>query len=188
MAREAELKQTEAGLVPAGQGWFVVNARDARWVERPGRGHGLPLTGWTDSEREAYFPQLGVNLVVLAPGEPASMYHWEADTEDFLMLAGEALLIIEGEERRLRKWDFVHCPPQTNHTIVGAGQGPCVVLAVGAREHQEGEGWGGYSVDEVALRHGAGVEQETTDAGVAYARFAKSEPTRYREGWLPDLG
>ena len=99
------------------------------------------------------------------------MYHWEADQEDFLVLSGEALLIIEGEERPLRQWDFVHCPPETKHMIVGAGDGPCVVLAVGAREHQDSAGWGGYTVDEAALRHGAGVEQETTEADEAYARF-----------------
>jgi uncharacterized cupin superfamily protein len=114
------------------------------------------------------------------------MYHWEAGQEDFLVLSGEALLIVEGEERPLRQWDFVHCPPETKHIIVGGGEASCVVLAVGAREHQEGAGWGGYTVDELALGHGAGVEQETTDVGEAYARFAEPESTQYREGWLPD--
>jgi uncharacterized cupin superfamily protein len=131
-----------------------------------------------------HFPQVGINLFVLGPGEPMSMYHWEADQEDFLVLAGEALLIAEGEERLLRKWDFVHCPPGTEHDILGAGGSRCVVLAVGARAHQEGEGWGGYTVDEAALRHGAGVEEETSDENVAYARFPESMPARYREGWL----
>jgi oxalate decarboxylase/phosphoglucose isomerase-like protein (cupin superfamily) len=124
-----------------------------------------------------------------------AMYHWEADQEDFLVLSGEALLIIEGEERPLRRWDFVHCPAETKHVIVGAGDTPCTVLAVGAREHQTTRAadgtlqwaadWGGYTVDEAALRHGAGVEEETTDEEQAYARFPKSEPTRYRDGWLP---
>jgi hypothetical protein len=91
----------------------------------------------------------------------------------------------EGEERPLRQWDFVHCPPGTKHTIVGAGGGPCVVLAVGAREHQAGPGWGAYTVDEVALRHGAGVELETTDPGEAYARVPRRDRARYRDGWLP---
>jgi uncharacterized cupin superfamily protein len=112
------------------------------------------------------------------------MYHWEADQEDFLVLAGEALLLVEGQERPLRQWDFVHCPPRTNHIIVGAGDGPCTILAVGAREHQTGD-WGRYTVSDVALRHGVGVEEETDDAEVAYARFAASEPTRYRDGLLP---
>jgi uncharacterized cupin superfamily protein len=184
MIGEAALESTEAGLVPGGDGWFVMNARDARWINRPGRGHNLPFTGWTASEAETYFPQLGVSLVRLEPGEPIGMYHWEADQEDFLVLLGDALLIVEGQERPLRQWDFVHCTPKTRHMIIGAGDGPCVVLAVGSREHQAGD-WGAYTVEPVALRHGAGVERETADSEVAYARFPKSEPTRYRDGWLP---
>lgn len=173
------LEQTEAGLVPSGPGWFVLNAAEARWRRREGRGHSLPFEG------EADFPQVGINLFVLGPGEPIGMYHWEADQEDFLVLSGEALLLIEGEERPLRRWDFVHCPAGVEHMIVGAGNGPCAVLAVGARQHQGDEGWGGYTVDEVALRHGAGVEQETTDPDEAYARFPEPVPTRYEDGWLP---
>ncbi|HZO97883.1 MAG TPA: cupin domain-containing protein [Gaiellaceae bacterium] len=184
MVPEARLEQTDAGLVPAGEGWFVLNAREARWVERPGRGVNLPFTGWTQEEAETLFPQLGVALVVLGPGEPIGMYHWEADQEDFLVLAGEALLLVEGEERPLRQWDLVHCPPRTEHMIVGAGSGPCTILAVGAREHQSGA-WGAYTVSEVALRHGAGVEEETADSALAYARFPASRPARYRDGWLP---
>ena len=124
MVREAGLKQTDAGLVPASEGWFVVNARDARWVEREGRGFNLPLTGWTEEEAETWFTHLGMALVRLEPGEPIGMYHWEADQEGFLVLSGEPLLIIEGEERQLRQWDFVHCPPGTEHMIVGAGAAP----------------------------------------------------------------
>jgi gentisate 1,2-dioxygenase len=137
-----------------------------------------------------------MGLNVLRPGEPMAMYHWETDQEDFLVLAGEALLIIEGEERPLRRWDFVHCPPGTKHVIVGAGEGPCVVFAVGALENHtvgsrvegtlEGQDdWGAYTVDQVALRHGAGVEEETNHADVAYARFPERQPSRYRDGWLP---
>jgi uncharacterized cupin superfamily protein len=181
---EADLQKTEAGLVPAGPGWFVMNAREARWIHKEGRGDSLPFTGWTEHEADTYFPQLGVNLLVLGPGEPIGMYHWEADPEDFLVLSGEALLIVEGEERPLRQWDFVHCPPRTGHMIVGSGDGPCTVLAIGTREHQTGD-WGAYTVDEVALRHGVGVEAETSDADVAYARFPKPEPARYRDGLLP---
>ena len=175
----ALLEETESGLVPAGGGWFVLNAREARWRHREGRGERLPFEGEMD------FPQLGVSLYVLGPGEPIGMYHWEANQEDFLVLSGEALLIVEGEERPLRQWDFVHCPAETKHIIVGGGDAPCVVLAVGARERQAGPGWGGYTVDEAALRHGAGVEQETTEVDEAYARFPDPESTRYREGWLP---
>lgn len=180
MVPEAQLESTEHGLVPEGEGWFVLNAREASWFHGPGRSAICELEG------EADFSQLGINLSVLDPGVPMAMYHWEADQEDFLVLAGEALLIVEGEERPLRQWDLVHCPTGTKHVIVGAGDTPCLVLAVGAREHQPGPDWGGYSVDEAALRHGAGVEQETTDEYEAYARFVKREPTRHREGWLPE--
>jgi uncharacterized cupin superfamily protein len=185
MVPEAPHEETEAGLAPVGGGWFVLNAREARWRHREGRGNSLPFTGWTDDECETYFPQLGINLVVLAPGEPIGMYHWEADQEGFLVLSGEALLIVEGEERSLRQWDFVHCPPETRHMIVGAGDRSCVVLAVGARDHLgENCNGGAYTVDEVALRHGAGVEEETSDPELAYARFPEPQPTRYRDGWL----
>ena len=176
---ESPLEQTDHGLVPKGDGWFVLNARDAPWRSAPGRGAVCVFEG------EPAFPQVGINLRILGPGEPMSMYHWEADQEDFVVLAGEALLIVEGEERALRPWDFVHCPAETKHTIVGAGEGDCVILAVGARARSTGPHWGGYPVDETALRHGAGVEEETADATEAYARVARREPTRYREGWLP---
>jgi uncharacterized cupin superfamily protein len=180
MSSEAPIRDTGSGLAPAGEGWFVLNAREARWLRGEGRGARLEFDGETE------FPQVGVNLYVLEPGEPMGMYHWEADQEDFLVLSGEALLIIEGEERPLRRWDFVHCPTKTAHVIVGAGEAPCAVLAIGAREHQAGPDWGGYLVDEAALRHRAGAERETTDPAEAYARFADREPTPYRQGWLPD--
>jgi quercetin dioxygenase-like cupin family protein len=186
---EGSLEATEAGLLPAGRGWFVLNARAARWIDRPGQGRYPSLMGKGD------FPQLAIGLVVLEPGEPMAMYHWETDQEDFLVLSGEALLIVEGEERPLRQWDFVHCPPGTRHVIVGVGGTPCTVLAVGALEHhttgsrvdgtlQGTDDWGAYTVDAAALRHGAGVEVETTDAEQAYARFPEPEPVRYRDGWL----
>jgi uncharacterized cupin superfamily protein len=175
---EAPLAETEAGLVPGGEGWFVLNACDARWRDRPGRGKSVPFEGATE------FPQIGTRLYVLEPGEPIGMYHWESNQEDFVVLSGEALLLVEAEERPLRQWDFVHCPPGTKHIILGAGTGPCVVLAVGAREEHEGEPWGGYAVDELAGRHGVSVDEETSDAEVAYARFPDVKPARYG-GWLP---
>jgi uncharacterized cupin superfamily protein len=181
MVPEARLESTEHGLVPRGDGWFVLNARKAQWRRAEGRGAISQLEG------EPEFSQLGIHVFVLGPGEPMAMYHWEVDQEDFLVVAGAALLIVEGEERPLRQWDFVHCPAGTKHVIVGDGNGPCVVLAVGARsERSTGPDWGGYTVDEAALRHGAGVEQETTDQYQAYARFQRREPTSYREGWLPE--
>jgi uncharacterized cupin superfamily protein len=186
MVDEAGLDRTEAGLVPRGHGWFVLNAREARWRDREGRGKSLPFTGWTGEDEQTLFPQLGATLFVLGPGEPIGMYHWEADQEGFLVLSGEALLIVEGQERPLRQWDFFHCPPQTRHMIVGAGDRPCVVLGVGAREHADEPCNGGaYTVDETALRHGAGVEEETSDPDRAYAHFPDPRPTAYQEGWLP---
>ena len=107
---ETPPRQTEDGLVAGGGGWFVLNARDARWNSRPGR-QSVSFTGKTEFESDTYFPMLGVNLAVLEPGEPNSMYHWETETEAFLVLSGEALLIVEGEERPLRQWDFAYCPP-----------------------------------------------------------------------------
>jgi mannose-6-phosphate isomerase-like protein (cupin superfamily) len=190
---EAPLEQTEHGLLPAGEGWFVLNAREAAWRDSEGLGKWPRLEGG-----RPMFEQLGLGLNVLEPGEPMTMYHWETDQEDFLVLSGEALLIVEGEERPLRRWDFVHCPPGTSHAIVGAGDGLCVVLAVGSRENHtyrkpDGEidgrdDWGAYTVAEAARRHGAGVEEETADADVAYARFPEAPITRYRAGWLPEGG
>jgi uncharacterized cupin superfamily protein len=176
---EAPLEQTPHGLVPKGEGWFVLNAREAQWLERPRRGMRCKFEG------EPAFEQLGVSLFVLEPGEPIGMYHWEADQEDFLVLDGEALLIVEGQERPVRRWDFVHCPPDAEHMIVAAGERPCVLLAVGAREHAAGGDWGGYRVDETARRHGVSVERETSDVREAYAPFPEPRPAPYRDGSLP---
>jgi uncharacterized cupin superfamily protein len=179
MVQEARLEQTEHGLIPSDDGWFVLNAREARWrgVDRRG--------ALTDFDGDGEFEQVGVHIFVLGPSEPMSMYHWEADQEDFLVVAGEALLIVEGEERPLRQWDFVHCPPETKHTIVGAGTGQCIVIAVGARDRSVGPNWGAYTVDEAALRHGAGVERDTTEQDEAYGHVPHRVHTRYRDGWLP---
>ena len=184
MIPETPPQRTEHGLVVVEGGWFVLNVRDARWKERPGR-RGVTLTGETEFEADTFFPQLGVNLAVLDPGEPNSRYHWETETEAFLVLSGEALLIVEGQERTLGQWDFVHCPPKTNHVIVGAGSGPCVVLAMSSRENQQFGPYGAYTVDETARRYGASADEETQDADVAYANVPRSEYARYREGWLP---
>ena len=180
MVPEAPLEHTEHGLVPKGPGWYVVNARAVPWSGAEGRG------AYSDLEGEPEFDQYGVHLVTLAPGDTMAMYHWEADQEDFLVLAGEALLIVEGEERPLRAWDFVHCPAGASHTILGAGDGPAIVIAVGARDRSvDNPDWGGYPVEPVAQRHGAGVEQATTVPKEASAPFTRRRPTRYRDGWLP---
>jgi uncharacterized cupin superfamily protein len=182
MVPEAPLEATEHGVVPSGEGWFVLNARDARWRPAKGRGAYCIFEGAQESW------QLGMHLVTLEPGDAMAMYHWEADQEDFLVLSGEAVLVVEGEERPLREWDFVHCPPGTKHVIVGAGDGPCLVLAVGARDRSTGPDWGGYTVDEVARKYGASVEEDTTDSEKAYAHVDQRKPSTYRKGWLPDDG
>jgi uncharacterized cupin superfamily protein len=185
VVEEAELKQTDAGLVPASPGWFVLNARDARWFDKPGRGHSLPLTGSDEYEAETFFPMLGIAIAVLEPGEPNATYHWETEQEDFLVLSGEALLIVEGQERRLKQWDFVHCPPEARHALVGAGDGPCVILAASSRQFQKDGPWGYYCAEETAARYNASSPEDTQDSELAYARFAPSRPTRYQDGLLP---
>jgi uncharacterized cupin superfamily protein len=184
MVPESTLEQTEHGLVPKGDGWFVLGLRDAAWRHVEGRGAVCVVLDDFEGERQS--DQLGVNPFVLMPGEPMAQYHWEADQEDFLVVSGEAVLVVEGEERPLRAWDFVHCPPHTRHVIVGAGTGPCVVIAVGARERSMGHDSLGFPADAVAKRHGASVEEDTMDGGVAYAGVPGRAPTAYRDGWLPD--
>jgi uncharacterized cupin superfamily protein len=170
---------------PASAGWFVLNARDGRWFRKPGRGDGLPLTGCDEYEAETFFPMLGMSLQVLPPGEPNGTYHWETEQEDFLVLSGQALLIVEGQERALKQWDFVHCPPETRHVFVGAGDSQCVILAA-SRQFQKDGPWGFYSVDATAARYNASSPEETQDGSVAYARFPPAQATRYPGGLLPD--
>ena len=176
MVPEAPLRKTKFGLTGGdSDGWFVVNAQESRWRERE-------LVGrWCDFEGKRRFPQLGVNISVLQPGESLGRYHREKAQEGFLVLSGECVLIVEDEERELRQWDFVHCPPGTDHMIVGAGDGPSVVFAVGAR----GRGRKGivYPVSETAARFGVSVEQETTEPAQAYADLPPSRRVAYR-GWL----
>ena len=176
MVQEAKLKAAEAGLAPEGEGWFVVNARAARWYGSEGLAKFCPFEG------DASFPELGINITVLDPGQPGCMYHGEEAQEDFLVLSGECILLVEGEERRLRAWDFFHCPAWTEHVFVGAGSGPCAVLAVGARGGRRGVR---YTVAEVATRFDACAHEETDDNGVAYARFSDLVARPYRSGDLP---
>jgi uncharacterized cupin superfamily protein len=175
---EAPLRETKYGLVTDGEGWFVINARDSRWRDTG------PLGFFCDFEGKKRFPKLGINLNVLEPGQPMAMYHRENAQEGFLVLAGACLLVVEGEERELKAWDFFHCPPQTEHVIVGAGKEPAVVLAVGAR----GRGRKGlvYTVSKVAQKYGAGVKRETAKPAEAYADFPRWSRVAYRDGWLAD--
>jgi uncharacterized cupin superfamily protein len=174
---EAPFRSTKHGLVADVDGWFVLNARDSRW-----RDYG-PLGVGCNFEGKRPFRQLGINLNVLEPGEPLGMYHRENKQEGFLVLSGECVLIVEGEERLLKTWDFFHCPGGTAHVIIGVGNGPAVVLAVGARGGRKGII---YEVHPAAIERGAGVERETTKSAEAYARFAPSTRANYHDGWLPD--
>jgi uncharacterized cupin superfamily protein len=160
---------------PAGPGWFVVNVADAPWLASEKFG------AFTTFEGEPRFQQLGFNVGVLQPGQPACYYHREGDQEDFLVLKGEALLLVEGQERRLRTWDLFHCPPWTAHVIVGAGDGPCTIVAVGTRTGAGGD----YPVAEVAVRHGAGVRERAIESADAYAGIERPVPTRFDPRWLP---
>jgi uncharacterized cupin superfamily protein len=171
------------GLVVDGEGWFVVNARDSRWKDEGQLGR------YCSFEGKRRFPELGINVNVLQPGEAMGMYHRENAQEGFLVVAGECLLIVEEQERRLTTWDFFHCPGGTRHIIVGAGEEAAIVVAVGAR----GRGVGGgivYPVSAIAACHGAGVERETTSPAEAYAEIRAKLPrstwVEYRPGWLPD--
>jgi uncharacterized cupin superfamily protein len=170
---------TKFGFMPDGEGWFVVNAREIRWREWG------PLGVYCDFEGKRRFPQLGINISVLEPGQSLGRYHRENAQEAFLVLAGKCVLVVEEEERELRAWDFFHSPPGTGHMIVGAGDGPSVVLAAGARGLPR-KGLV-YPVSEVAARHGVSVAQETTKPAEAYADL--DHPTRVRspESRLPGL-
>ena len=160
---EAPLDDVGFGLAPAGDGWFVVNARDAVWLQLDARGSRCDF----ESEEHA-FPQLGFALHVLEPGVPAGLYHAESQQEAFLVLTGECRLLVEGVERLLGPWDFFHCPAGTEHMFVGAGDGPCVILMTGTRSKDMEVR---YPVSELAARYGASVDEETSDPDVAYARF-----------------
>jgi uncharacterized cupin superfamily protein len=168
MVEEARLEPSAAGLTPATDGWFVVNVRDAAWLRSEAFGAECIF-----EDHDAPFADLGFGLCVLRPGRPNGMYHSETNQEDFLVLAGECLLLVEGEERPLQTWDFVHCPPGTEHIFVGAGEGPCVIFMTGGRTREKGIV---YQRCELARRHGAGVETETSSPAEAYAPFPKWQP------------
>ena len=170
---EAPLEPAGHGLAPRGDGWFVLSARDARWLEGD-------YGAYTRFEGSARFAQVGINIGVLRPGQPSCMYHREEDQEDFLVLAGECILLVDGQERPLRQWDFVHCPPWTDHVFVGAGSGPCVLLAVGGRSSKNVV----YPVSELAARYGASVAVETSEPDEAYAAMSPDADVPFRDAWL----
>ena len=170
MVGEARLEHVVTGLAPVSDGWFVVNAREAAWLRHDTFGlrcvfeTGGPIARSQDGVEQRTFDQLGITLAVIAPGQPSTLYHAEASQEDFLVLSGECDAVIEGEERRLRAWDFVHCPPGTLHSFVGAGDAPSVLLAVGARFAERG-----IRYEPTSLA--PSVEEATSSARDAYAPY-----------------
>jgi uncharacterized cupin superfamily protein len=177
MVSEAPMEDAPGGKRPAGEGWFVVNAREAQWLHNEKFGGGVTFEG------NPGFTQLGINIQVMWPGQPNGYYHAEEGQEDFLVLRGECVLLVEGEERPLKAWDFVHCPPWTEHIFVGTGDGPCVFVGVGARTGGEGIV---YPVSEPALRYGAGVTEKATTGEVAYAGVPETTRGPCPEGVLTD--
>jgi len=162
------------GGVPVAAGWFVVNARDARWLHNDMRA--ICRFG---GEGEAHFDDLGIGLYWIQPDKPMSLYHHEAGQEDFLILRGRCTVIVEGEERAVGPWDLFHCPPRTPHTIVNTGSEPALILAVGARKEKSSVR---YPFEPVAARRGAGVADPEASAREMYASFGDPEP-----GPAPDV-
>jgi quercetin dioxygenase-like cupin family protein len=172
---EAKLVDTEVGKKPEGDGWFVVNVGDAVAMGMYDDLYGVVFEGEFGA-----FPHFGINVRVLGPGRQAAMYHAESGQEAFLVLQGEAVLIVEDEERPLRQWDFVHCPPETRHMIVGAGDGPCVVLMTGSPRTSDVR----YVPSEVAHGRGAAVKLESTSPEStlgAFPRWRRTRPDTWRE-------
>jgi uncharacterized cupin superfamily protein len=189
MIEEARLEPVESGLTPVTAGWFVVNAGDVAWMNNDAtqaccifESDDFVLRGRPDLS-EYVKPGAGFALRMLRPGRPADMYHAESVQEDFLVLMGECILIIEDEERHLRAWDFVHCPPGTAHAFVGAGDGPCVIVCAGNRDLDDETFWRVYKRSEVALRHGASVEQDTSSDAEANAAFRDRWRVERPEKW-----
>ena len=164
MTEEARIEQTDEGAVVSSPGWFVLNLADTVWQQHERAGV------WSDFEG-GDFEQFGIGVHVLQPGQPNGRYHSEAFQEDFLVLGGECLLIVNGEERRLKQWDFFHASPGTYHIRIGAGDGPCAILMAGAR----GEGNKiHYPRDKVAARHDASSPEDTNDSQVAYSDWSRT--------------
>jgi uncharacterized cupin superfamily protein len=168
---EARLERTEYGMTAATEGWFTVNVRDSAWMTNDKFGQACVFEG-----DAVGFAQVGYTVHVLAPGQPNGLYHREDDQEDFLILAGECVLIVEGEERPLRAWDFVHCPAGTEHIFVGAGHGPCVIFMAGAREHR---GSAVYPRSGVAQRHQAARQDDSDRPYAPFPKWQKGPPASF---------
>ena len=167
---EARIEDTDTGRLPADDGWFILNLDEIGWRTIPGNGT------WCVFESPASPSKtLGIGVHVLHPGEPNCLYHRESDQEGFLVIAGECLAIVEGQERRMRTWDYLHCPPETEHVTIGAGDGPCAILMVGTRTP---DGTTHYPAHPAAAQHGAAAAVPTDDPREVYARRPPSAPAR----------
>lgn len=140
-------------------GWFVKNVKDATWMHSDAFGKACAF------DAEDPFPQVGIHIFLLEPGKPNCRYHRESAQENFLVLAGECTLLVNGQERPLKAWDFVHCPPGATHVFVGAGNGPCALLAIGHRPAEQLL----YPESELARRYNAEAPEPTSDPLVAYS-------------------
>jgi uncharacterized cupin superfamily protein len=156
---------------------FVLNLGDATTYQHPRRAQVLQLEPEDD-----LWPDTGVNVQIMQPGQPNCRYHREPDQEDFLVLQGECIAIIEGEERPLRQWDFFHCPAGVDHVFVGAGEGPCAVLMIGSRRHNQAH----YPVNEVAAKYGASVQEATDQPAEAYADWRQEPWQTVQNPWPLD--
>jgi uncharacterized cupin superfamily protein len=174
---EARLRETEDGVVAESDGWFVMNLREAAWQTAPN----APLGSWVAFEADGVPQQVGVGVHVLMPGESPGRYHSESDQEGFFVLSGECVLVVEGEERRLRQWDYFHCPPGTAHITVGASEEPCAIFMLGARTPGS---LTDYIPDPVAARNGASVQERTGASKEAYADLDRTY-TSVRAPWPP---
>jgi uncharacterized cupin superfamily protein len=156
-------------MVEEREGWYVVNVEDGRWFGNNAFGRSCSF-----EKPDAPVPQIGIHIFVLEPGKPNCRYHREEAQEDLLVLSGYCRLLANGEERRLRPWDFVHLPAGTSPVVVGDGDGPCAVLIVGHREP------GGvalhYPKCELARRYNAETPEETPEPAVAYADVGRRAP------------
>jgi len=168
---EARSSDTPFGRYITSEGWFVLNLADALDVRNEEKGG----ASYPIESQEHPFEQLGVHVSVLWPGDPNALYHSEGAQEGFLVLSGECVLVVEEEERPLRQWDYFHCPAGTRHVLVGAGDGPCSILMIGARPDEPLH----YPASEVAAKHDASVANDTGVPDEAYADWpGEYEPTR----------